>query len=143
MVKALTGERASTSASQIVTLGVSLALSFWHCWQMTLVMLGLFPLIGLGFAIQHMFVTKAAGSAMTATNEAGSVATQTLVNIRTINSFGLEGVSMVIAPRHFFKHLHTFEHTQNTPSCTHAYSYIYTPPHSPHTALEQKKKGGL
>ena len=92
MVKALTGERASTSASQMVTFAVSFAIAFWECWEMTLVMVGLFPLIGAAFAIQHSFVSQAAGAAMEATNEAGQVASQTLLNIRTINAFGLEKI---------------------------------------------------
>ena len=58
MVKALTGERASTSASQMVTFAVSFAIAFWECWEMTLVMVGLFPLIGAAFAIQHSFVSQ-------------------------------------------------------------------------------------
>ena len=94
MVKALTGERASTSASQMVTFAVSFAIAFWECWEMTLVMVGLFPLIGAAFAIQHSFVSQAAGAAMESTNEAGQVASQTLLNIRTINAFGLERIAL-------------------------------------------------
>jgi ATP-binding cassette subfamily B (MDR/TAP) protein 1 len=90
MVKALTGERASTSASQIVTFTVAFAIAFYQCWQMTLVMIGLFPLIGAAFAVQHAFVSQAAGAAMEATNEAGQVASQALLNVRTVNAFGLE-----------------------------------------------------
>ena len=101
MMKALTGERASTSVSQIVTFIVSFAIAFYQCWEMTLVMIGLFPLIGAAFSLQHKFVTSAAGSAMSATNEAGSVASQTLLNIRTINAFGLE---MMLA-KSFEEHL--------------------------------------
>ena len=92
MMKALTGERASTSVSQAVTFIVSFAIAFYQSWEMTLVMIGLFPIIIAAFALQHKFVTSSAGSAMNSTNEAGSVASQALLNIRTINAFGLEKV---------------------------------------------------
>jgi ATP-binding cassette subfamily B (MDR/TAP) protein 1 len=94
MIKALTGERASTSASQIVTLAVSLIISFTNSWEMSLMMLGLFPLIGGAFALQHIFVTQQAGSSMEATNEAGSIVSSTLLNIRTVNSFNLVCISL-------------------------------------------------
>jgi len=89
MIKALTGERASTSASQIVTLIVSLIISFTNSWEMSLMMLGLFPLIGAAFGVQQHFVMAAAGSSMEAANEAGSVVSSTLLNIRTVNAFSL------------------------------------------------------
>jgi hypothetical protein len=56
---------------------------------MSLLMFGLFPLIGCAFGIQQHFVIHAAGSAMEATNEAGSVVSMTLLNIRTVNAFSL------------------------------------------------------
>jgi ATP-binding cassette subfamily B (MDR/TAP) protein 1 len=93
-IKALTGERTSTSLSQIVTLAVSLAISFYLCWEMTLVMLGLFPVIGLAFGIQAHFINNALESSNTSTNEAGGTVSQALMNIRTIGSFGLETVSI-------------------------------------------------
>ena len=108
MVKALTGERASTSASQTVTFAVSFAIAFYQCWEMTLVMVGLFPVIGLAFTLQHKFVTSAAGASMTATNEAGSVASQTLLNIRTINAFGLENVSLLAFQKNLVEPLKQF-----------------------------------
>ena len=108
MVKALTGERASTSASQIVTFVVSFAIAFYQCWEMTLVMVGLFPVIGMAFALQHKFVTSAAGASMTATNEAGSVASQTLLNIRTIHAFSLEGISAVSFEKNLVEPLKQF-----------------------------------
>jgi ATP-binding cassette, subfamily B (MDR/TAP), member 1 len=94
MIKALTGERASTSVSQIVTMIVAFIIAFYYCWEMTLLMFGLFPVIGAAFGVQHTLVMRAAGSAMEATNEAGSVASQTLLNIRTVNAFGLEKMSI-------------------------------------------------
>jgi ATP-binding cassette subfamily B (MDR/TAP) protein 1 len=108
MIKALTGERASTSVSQIVTLIISFAIAFSQSWEMTLVMIGLFPLIGASFALQHKFITQAAGASMTATNEAGSVASQTLLNIRTINAFGLEQMSLLSFQKHLIIPLEQF-----------------------------------
>jgi ATP-binding cassette subfamily B (MDR/TAP) protein 1 len=108
MIKALTGERASTSAAQIVTLAVSLAIAFYQCWEMTLVMLGLFPIIMTAFAVQHKLVTSSAGTAMEATNEAGSVASQALLNIRTVNAFSLEESLAVKFEKYLVKPLAQF-----------------------------------
>jgi hypothetical protein len=46
-------------------------------------------MIGAAFGIQQYFVMNAAGSSMEATNEAGSVVSSTLLNIRTVNAFSL------------------------------------------------------
>jgi hypothetical protein len=94
MVKVLVGERASTSTSQIVTVMVALAISIYECWQMTLVMAALLPLIGAALAVQTRLVAHAAGDAAEATNEAGQVASQALLNLRTVNAFGLEGMAL-------------------------------------------------
>ena len=108
MIKALTGERASTSVSQIVTFIVTFVISFIECWEMTLIMIGLFPLIGVAIMLQQKFVTSAAGSAMTETNEAGSVVSQTLLNMRTINAFGLERVSVSLFAKNLVGPLEQF-----------------------------------
>ena len=71
-IKGIAGERAATSAAQIVTLTVSMALAFYYCWEMTLVMMALFPAIGVGFAIQHVFVTSMSKTSVDATKDAGS-----------------------------------------------------------------------
>ena len=89
-IKAIAGERAATSATQMVTLCVSLGVAFYFCWEMTLVMLGLFPLIGTGFAIQHVFVTAMSKDSTDATNDAGALASQSLLNIRTVCSLTME-----------------------------------------------------
>ena len=89
-IKAIAGERAATSATQVITLCVSLGVAFYFCWEMTLIMVGLFPLIGAGFAIQHVFVTAMSKDSTDATNEAGALASQVLLNIRTVYSLTLE-----------------------------------------------------
>ena len=89
-VKALTGERAATSTSQIVCMVVCFGVAFYQCWQMTLVMLFLIPVIATSFGVQASFVQKAAGDAMAATNEAGSAVSEALLHIRTVGAFGLE-----------------------------------------------------
>ena len=57
---------------------------------MTLVMLGLFPIIGMSFGAQMAVVNGAAASAIEASNQAGALASQALLNIRTVAAFGLE-----------------------------------------------------
>ena len=89
-IKALSGERTATSISQSFTLLISLAVAFYMSWQMTLVMLAMLPVIGASFAIQASFVQNASGAAVEATNQAGNIASQALLNIRTVFSFNLE-----------------------------------------------------
>ena len=89
-IKALTGERAATSTSQTVTLVVALAIAFTSSWKMTLIMLGLFPVIGAAFGVQIAAVQQVAAKAQEATNYAGSVASQAILNIRTVVAFNLE-----------------------------------------------------
>jgi len=83
-IKALSGERTATSISQSVTLLISLAVAFYMSWQMTLIMLAMLPVIGASFAIQASFVQNASGAAVEATNQAGNIASQALLNIRTV-----------------------------------------------------------
>lgn len=90
-IKALAGERTGTSLAQGVTLCVCFGIAFSQCWQMTLVMLGLIPLIGGAFAVQAVFIQSAVSSSTNSTNLAGSEVSEALLNIRTINAFGLEG----------------------------------------------------
>ena len=89
-IKALTGERAATSTSQTVTLVVALAIAFTSSWKMTLIMLGLFPVIGAAFGVQIAAVQQVAAKAQEATNYAGSIASQAILNIRTVVAFNLE-----------------------------------------------------
>ena len=92
-IKAFAGERTATSTSQIVTLIVCFTIAFSKCWQMTLVMLGLIPLIGGAFALQIAFVSGATADTGESTNAAGAEVSEALLNIRTIGAFGLEGKS--------------------------------------------------
>jgi hypothetical protein len=95
-VRALAGESTGTSVSQTVTLLLSLGVAFYQSWVMTLVLLALLPIIGLSFGLQASFVQGASGAAMQATNDAGNVASQALLNIRTICAFGLEQVCSIM-----------------------------------------------
>jgi len=92
-IKALTGERAATSTSQTVTLIVALAIAFTSSWKMTLIMLGLFPVIGAAFGVQIAAVQQVAAKAHEATNYAGSIASQAILNIRTVVAFSLEDLT--------------------------------------------------
>jgi ABC-type multidrug transport system fused ATPase/permease subunit len=73
-----------------VTLVVSLAIAFTSSWKMTLIMLGLFPIIGAAFGVQISAVQKETSDVMEATNRAGSIASQAILNIRTVVAFNLE-----------------------------------------------------
>jgi ATP-binding cassette subfamily B (MDR/TAP) protein 1 len=94
-VKSLTGETVSTKAKMFITVVVSLIISFVKSWHMTLIMMGLIPLITLGYAIQEKLVSGNTEETMQATNEAGAIVSQSLMNIRTVTAFGLEDYSLL------------------------------------------------
>jgi len=92
-IKALTGERASTSTSQVVTLTVAFGVAFYQCWEMTLVMLGLIPLIAGAFGVQASFVQGGSADSLKSTNAAGAEVSEAVLNVRTVGAYGLEGFS--------------------------------------------------
>ena len=57
-IKGLTGDRAATSTSQVVTFVVAFGIACYQCWQMTLVMLCLIPVIAASFGIQVRVIGK-------------------------------------------------------------------------------------
>jgi ATP-binding cassette subfamily B (MDR/TAP) protein 1 len=95
-VKALAGEQTATSLAQCVTLLVGVGVALYQSWQMTLVMLGMIPIIVASFAVQQSVVMGASQKAADASNQAGSIASQALLNIRTVAAFALESLSIHI-----------------------------------------------
>ncbi len=96
-VKSLVGESMGMIISQITTLAVSLILAFTASWELSLVMMGLIPLIGLSFGMQMKFIQKAGGDAAGKLNHAGSIVSASVLQVRTVAAMGLED--------HMFRHL--------------------------------------
>eukprot|EP00928_Gymnodinium_smaydae_P027556 TRINITY_DN21280_c0_g2_i1.p1 TRINITY_DN21280_c0_g2~~TRINITY_DN21280_c0_g2_i1.p1 ORF type:complete len:1312 (-),score=211.16 TRINITY_DN21280_c0_g2_i1:75-3941(-) len=87
LIRAFTGEQLMTTVQAVITLSVGIMLALSASWKLTLSMMLLFPLLGLGFLL--VFKAKRYDTAATARNM-GTVASEALGNIRTVASLGLE-----------------------------------------------------
>lgn len=65
-------------------------LGFLRGWKLTLVIVSVSPLIGLGAALMALFVAKLTGRELQAYAKAGAVADEVLSSIRTVAAFGGE-----------------------------------------------------
>ncbi|KPI82566.1 p-glycoprotein, partial [Leptomonas seymouri] len=63
---------------------------FVFCWELTLVMLGMMPFIAVMAAIVGSFVAKMTEQTRKHFAKAGSMATEVMENIRTVQTFGKE-----------------------------------------------------
>ena len=91
LLQALTGERASIALSQVVVLVGGLYISFDASWKLTLVIFGIIPLIVLPVAVSAKVVGKYSEAAAQSTVDAGRTVSETLLHLRTVAAFGLEG----------------------------------------------------
>merc|ERR1740117_1030223 len=91
LLQALTGERASIALSQVVVLVGGLYISFSASWKLTLVIFGIIPLIVLPVAVSAKMVGKYSEAAAQSTVDAGRTVSETLLHLRTVAAFGLEG----------------------------------------------------
>lgn len=72
----------------ISTMGTGLFIAFFHHWMLTLIVLGLSPLIALSGALNMKKLKDLATQSNEAYKEAGNQISDTVTNIRTVKSFG-------------------------------------------------------
>jgi len=89
-VKALVGQRIAQSLSMIVIVLGGLAVSFEASWQLTLVTLGIIPLIVLPIAVTASYVQKVVEAAATSLDAASALASEAVLGVRTVKAFGME-----------------------------------------------------
>ena len=89
-IKALTGERAMLAISQLAVLIGGLYVSFAASWKLTLSIFAIIPLIVVPVAVQAKVVMGYSEKASASMTAAGSTASETLLQLRTISAFGLE-----------------------------------------------------
>jgi ATP-binding cassette subfamily B (MDR/TAP) protein 1 len=90
LLKALTGERAFLSLSQITIIVAGLYVSFTASWRLTLVIFGIVPLIVIPVVIQAKVVAKYVEASSSSFIDAGRNVSEALLHLRTIAALGLE-----------------------------------------------------
>ena len=90
-VRALVGQRIALSVAMVVIVVGGLGISFDASWRLTLVTLGIIPLIVLPIAVTGAYVAKVAEAAQESLVRAGGIATEAVLHMRTVRAYGIEG----------------------------------------------------
>lgn len=91
MVQSNTSEMLNRTIVSIFTMVVALSITFYYSWQMTLVLVVVFPILMIGFYVQMQ--TISGGSNKKGNDgdvKAGSLLAESVGNIRTVASFNME-----------------------------------------------------
>ncbi|CAJ0587561.1 unnamed protein product, partial [Mesorhabditis spiculigera] len=89
-VKSAIDYRLGSVFNAVVGVTAGIAIGFYYSWQMALLMLALFPLLGLGEALQIKMLEGKSGEDAKALEVAGKVAMEAVENIRTVQALTLE-----------------------------------------------------
>lgn len=87
LVKANISDRLSLTVMNLVTVGVGFTLAFINGWQLTLVLLGAFPLISIAGAVQLVAAASMAKADDKYLQPASSVLQESISGIRTVTAF--------------------------------------------------------
>merc|ERR1719409_1388121 len=85
-VRALVGQRIALSVAMVV---VGLGISFDASWRLTLVTLGIIPLIVAPIAVTGSYVARVAEAAQESLVRAGGIATEAVLHMRTVRAYGI------------------------------------------------------
>lgn len=83
-IQGLTGQLLGAILQNVATLVAGLAIAFNFGWQLTLVTLCVVPAIGFGGYIQFQSLKGFGGKSRDAYNKVGKIASETILNIRTV-----------------------------------------------------------
>ena len=85
-----TGSRLGTLVEMCVGMLLALIIAFVYSWVLTLIILGVVPVMMVAGALQLKVFTGHATSSKKALENAGKVAVDSIENIRTVASLGVE-----------------------------------------------------
>nr|CAB3219616.1 multidrug resistance protein 1A-like [Phallusia mammillata] len=89
-VQGCTGVQGGVVVQSICALGVALGIAFGYSWQLTLLTLGFVPLMAVAGMLQMKVFTGQASAESKAFEDAGQIATEATLNIRTVASLTKE-----------------------------------------------------
>lgn len=90
LIKTATGFRIGTILSSIVSLVAALAIAFYYGWKLALVVLGGVPILMLSSSLQIKVVMGKHKDDQNKLEDAGKIASETIENIRTVQSLARE-----------------------------------------------------
>ncbi|DBA02133.1 TPA: hypothetical protein N0F65_011200 [Lagenidium giganteum] len=92
VLQAMTTDALGRSLVTLCTVVTAFSIAFSQSWQMTLVLLAIFPLLGTASMIQMKLLNGSNGKKINAgDSKAGALLSETIGGIRTVASFHLEG----------------------------------------------------
>lgn len=89
VVKASITNRLGLAVMNFVTIVAGTVISFFYCWQLTLVMMAMLPLVIVGGAMQTMIMSGLAKEDEKALSVASQVLTEAIYGVRTVTAFNL------------------------------------------------------
>jgi ATP-binding cassette, subfamily B (MDR/TAP), member 1 len=90
LVKGITGDTLGATALTLSTILVGIAVAFWGCWRLALVVLACLPAIAFGGAMQMKSMSGFDAGANKMYEESGAVASEAVDNVRTISGLGVQ-----------------------------------------------------
>lgn len=90
LVQSMLGQRLASLVQASVSMGAGLVIAFLGGWEMTLVVLGCVPLISIAGGLHIKALTGYSQQSRVAYEQAGTVSTQAIENIRTVCSLAKE-----------------------------------------------------
>jgi ATP-binding cassette subfamily B (MDR/TAP) protein 1 len=91
IVQSMTSEALNRTVVSLMTLGVAFGIAFYYSWEMTLILMAIFPLMGIATSIQMKLMMPGGPGIKNANeNKAGALLSESITAIRTVASFHME-----------------------------------------------------
>ncbi|EQC25368.1 hypothetical protein SDRG_16777 [Saprolegnia diclina VS20] len=90
MIMAMTSETLNRGLVNVATLGVAFGIGFYYSWEMTLAMLGIFPILGAASYVQMQMMSGHGKKLNEGDTKAGSLLAESINSVRTVASFTME-----------------------------------------------------
>ncbi|RHY66966.1 hypothetical protein DYB30_007552 [Aphanomyces astaci] len=90
IIQAMTSETMNRGFVNLATLSVAFSIGFYYSWQMTLAMIGVFPILGAASYVQMQMMSGHNKKLNDGDVKAGALLSEAINSIRTVASFTLE-----------------------------------------------------